>query len=288
LIVVPPEWREAIRRAAGAGVTMVIGESDTGKTTLVTAIANTLRARRPGVAVIDADLGQSEIGPPTTIGLGRIRRRVGRLADADVVALYFVGVTSPARHLLRVVVGTRRMLDRARRARFRRIIIDTSGLVGGPLGRALKQAKIEVTDPDLVICLERAGECGQIVAAYATAARPAVMRVPASAAARPRSPEDRRRHRQQRLDAYFAAARRTALSLGRVRVVDADGEVVAPGSDMSPAEGTLVGLLDATRATLGLGIVRGIDVDAGALYVDTPSPEARVATVVIGRESYPA
>jgi polynucleotide 5'-hydroxyl-kinase GRC3/NOL9 len=281
LIVVPPEWREAIRRAAGAGVTMVIGESDTGKTTLVTAIANTLRARRPGVAVIDADLGQSEIGPPTTIGLGR-------LADADVVALYFVGVTSPARHLLRVVVGTRRMLDRARRARFRRIIIDTSGLVGGPLGRALKQAKIEVTDPDLVICLERAGECGQIVAAYATAARPTVMRVPASAAARPRSPEDRRRYRQQRLDAYFAAARRTALSLGRVRVVDADGEVVAPGSAMSPAEGTLVGLLDATRATLGLGIVRGIDVDAGALYVDTPSPEARVATVVIGRESYPA
>ena len=88
---------------------MVIGESDTGKTTLVTAIANTLRARRPGVAVIDADLGQSEIGPPTTIGLGRIRRRVGRLADADVVALYIVGVTSPARHLLRVVVGTRRM-----------------------------------------------------------------------------------------------------------------------------------------------------------------------------------
>ena len=36
---------------------MVIGESDTGKTTIVTAIANTLRARRPGVAVIDADLG---------------------------------------------------------------------------------------------------------------------------------------------------------------------------------------------------------------------------------------
>jgi polynucleotide 5'-hydroxyl-kinase GRC3/NOL9 len=286
VVVVPAEWREAVRRAARAGVTMVVGESDTGKTTLVTTIANSLRARRLAVAVIDADLGQSEIGPPTTIGLGRVRRRLGRLADADVVALYFVGVTSPARHLLRVVVGTRRMLDRARRGQFRRIVIDTSGLISGPLGRALKQAKIEVMDPDLVICLERAGECGHIVAAYAGATRPVVMRVPAGTAARPRSQEDRRRHRQRRLDDYFAPARRITLSLSRVCVTDSGGAVVVPGANASLAEGTLIGLLDTTRATLGLGIVRGID--AGALHVDTPIAEARVAALVIGRESYPA
>ncbi|MGH2392984.1 MAG: Clp1/GlmU family protein, partial [Candidatus Limnocylindria bacterium] len=176
LPVVPPEWRGAIRRAARAGVTMVVGESDTGKTTLVTAIANALLARRLRVAVIDADLGQSEIGPPTTIGLGRVRHRLGRLADAEVIALHFVGVTSPPRNLIGAIVGTRRMLDQARAARFPRIVIDTSGLVSGVLGRTLKQAKIEVTDPDLVICLERSAECEHIVAAYGATTRPAVMR----------------------------------------------------------------------------------------------------------------
>ena len=286
--MVPPEWQGAIRRAAQVGVTMVVGESDTGKTTLVTAIANTLLARRLRVAVIDADLGQSEIGPPTTIGLGRVRHRLRRLADAEVIALHFVGVTSPARHLLGAVVGTRRMLDSARAGRFPRIVIDTSGLVSGALGRTLKQAKIEATDPDLVICLERSAECEHIAAAYGPTTRPAVMRVPAAAAARARGADERRGYRQQRLDDYFASARRVGLALSQVCVRGPGGEVLAAGAGTRMMDGTLVGLLDTTRATLGLGIVRGIDVVAGVIHVETPIPEAKVATVVIGRESYPA
>ncbi|MGH7314066.1 MAG: hypothetical protein ACREJV_12900, partial [Candidatus Rokuibacteriota bacterium] len=104
----------------------------------------------------------------------------------------------------------------------------------------------------------------------------------------PRSAEDRRRYRQQRLDDYFAPARRVALPLGQVCVKGSGGEVLAPGSGTRMMEGTLAGLLDTTRATLGLGIVRGIDVIAGVIHLETPIPEAKVATVVIGRESYPA
>ncbi len=267
---------------------MVIGESDTGKTTLVTAIANSLVERRLRVAVIDADLGQSEIGPPTMIGLGRVRRRLGRLADAEVLALHFVGVTSPARDVLGAVVGTRRMLDRARAAGVQRVVIDTSGLVSGPLGRTLKQAKIEVTDPDLLICLERAGECEHIVSAYAGAKRPEVIRLSAATAVRARSADARRRYREQRLEAYFASARRVALDLRRVRLRGPEGEELVSGPATRVSDGTLAGLLDRTRATLGLGLVRGIDVVAGVIHVETTIPEAEVATVVIGRDSYPA
>jgi polynucleotide 5'-hydroxyl-kinase GRC3/NOL9 len=282
------EWEAVLRRAGQVAVTMVIGESDTGKTTLVTAIANRLVERRQRIAVIDGDLGQSEIGPPTTIGLGRVRRRLGRLGEAEVMGLHFVGVTSPARHLLGVVVGTRRMLDRARARRMQRVVIDTSGLVSGHLGRTLKQAKIDVTDPDLLICLERAGECEHIVSAYAGAKRPEVIRLPAAAAARSRSAEDRRRYREQRLEAYFASARRLGLDLRRVHLRGPGGEELAAGSAIRVSEGTLAGLLDRTRVTLGLGLVRGIDVVAGVIHVEATIPEAEVATVVIGRESYPA
>jgi polynucleotide 5'-hydroxyl-kinase GRC3/NOL9 len=262
---------------------MVIGESDTGKTTFVTALANGLLARRYRVAVVDADLGQSEIGPPTTIGLGRVRSPLQRPGDAEVLALYFVGVTSPVRSLLGVVIGTRRMLDRARAARMQRVVIDTSGLVSGHLGRTLKQAKIDATDPDLVVCLERAGECEHIVAAYAGATRPEVIRLTAAAAVRSRTAEDRRRYREARLNEYFASARPVALDLRRVRLHGPSGEAPA-----GVTEGTLVGLLDKTRATLGLGLARGIDVVAGVIHLEATIPETEVATVVIGRELYPA
>jgi polynucleotide 5'-hydroxyl-kinase GRC3/NOL9 len=265
---------------------MVVGESDTGKTTLVTAIANSLRARGLGVAVVDADLGQSEIGPPTTIGLGRVRHRLHRLAEAEVTALYFVGVTSPARHLFGAVIGTRRMLDRARAGRVRRVVIDTSGLVAGHAGRTLKQAKIEVTDPDLLICLERAGECGHIVEAYAGVERPQVMRLPAAAAARRRSAEQRREYRRRRLDQYFASAHRASLDLGRVGLRGPAGEVVAPDRLGGGGAGMLVGLLGRTRATLGLGILREIDAEAGVIRLETSIAEAEIALVVLGRESY--
>jgi polynucleotide 5'-hydroxyl-kinase GRC3/NOL9 len=267
---------------------MVIGESDTGKTTFVTALANGLLARRYRVAVVDADLGQSEIGPPPIIGVGRVRTRLHRLADAEVLALHFVGVTSPVRSLLGVVTGTRRMLDRARAARMQRVVIDTSGLVSGHLGRTLKQAKIDATDPDLVVCLERAGECEHIVAAYAGATRPEVIRLTAAATVRSRSAEDRRRYREERLNEYFASARRVALDLRRVRLHGPSGEAPAGGATAGVTEGTLVGLLDKTRATLGLGLVRGIDVVAGVIHLEATIPETEVATVVIGRESYPA
>ena len=85
--VVDEQLRAVIDAAAGAAVVVVIGESDTGKTTLVTALANAAFARGFGVGIVDADLGQSEIGPPTTIGLGRVRGPLARMGDAEQIAL---------------------------------------------------------------------------------------------------------------------------------------------------------------------------------------------------------
>jgi polynucleotide 5'-hydroxyl-kinase GRC3/NOL9 len=268
-------------------VTIVIGESDTGKTTLVTVLANALVARGFRVAVLDADLGQSEIGPPTTIGLGRWTTPCARPSDAQVVGLHFVGTTSPAGNLLGALVGVRRLLDRARAGGHDRVVIDTSGLVAGGLGRALKQAKIDLTDPDLVLCLERADECGGIVDPYRGVRRPEVIRLPASGLARQRTPEERRGHRQRRLEDYFRTARPLTLALDEV-VVRLPGGAPLGAGRAGEVGGLLAGLLDRDGQTLGLGIVRQLDPDTGLLQVDADVPEAEVAAVVIGRERYPA
>ena len=49
------------------GICLILGAADTGKTTLAAALA-TYAAKSGPVGIIDADIGQSRIGPPTTVG----------------------------------------------------------------------------------------------------------------------------------------------------------------------------------------------------------------------------
>lgn len=215
-MMLDPSWVAAASRAAAARVTLVIGETDSGKTSFTTFLAGTLLEGGYSVGVVDADLGQSDIGPPTTVGLGRIRAPVERLADAEVAGLYFVGSTSPQGHLLPTVLGTRLMVRKALRLGFDRVIVDTSGLIQGEMGRLLKQHKIDLVEPDLVLCLQRNGECEHILRPYEGGMRPAIMRLASSGATRRRSQEERRQHRERSLQAYFAGARPLSLDLGRV------------------------------------------------------------------------
>jgi polynucleotide 5'-hydroxyl-kinase GRC3/NOL9 len=209
-------WTGALAGAREARTVLVLGGSDTGKTSLVTGLADALLAGGESVAVVDADLGQSEIGPPTTVGLGRLRARVARLAEAEIAGLHFVGATSPRGHLLETVLGTRRMTERAFELGVDRVIVDTSGLIHGEFGRLLKQAKIDLVAPDLVVCLQRDGECEPILRPYAEGRPPRIIRLGAASAARHRSAEERRQHRERALRAYLVGARPLTLDLTRV------------------------------------------------------------------------
>lgn len=212
----PPEWGPALEAARRAPVTVIIGPGDVGKSTLAAALAGALHADGRKVGVVDADVGQSSLGPPTTIALGRVRGPLAGLADAELVAMHFVGATSPAANLVGTVVGTARMVSRARALGMEHVVVDTSGLVAGDLGQTLKQAKIEVVAPDLVVALQRAGECEAILSPWRAASRPRIVRLAPPAAARVRRAEERRRYREQALTRYFEGARRLTLDLTRV------------------------------------------------------------------------
>jgi len=91
-------------------------------------------------------------------------------------------------------------VTRARAQGIARVLVDTGGLIAGDLGRTLKQAKIDLLDPDLVICLARGGECEAVLRPYRVGARPRIVRLAPSPAARSRNAEMRRRYRDEALD----------------------------------------------------------------------------------------
>ena len=282
-----PGWEHALERAAQSRCTLLLGDVDTGKTSLATFLANGLYRTGFRVGVVDADLGQSEIGPPTTIGLGRVLWFLDRLGDAEVAGLFFVGSTSPAGHVEATVAGTRRMAERGEALGCERLIVDTSGLVAGDLGRSLKQRKIERLDPDLVICLERARECEPILRGFSGRARPEILRLPVGERGRRRSAEERRRHRARALDHYFESAvtRRVPLAgLVWPRTSDGRHDARAPFPGLDGLEGALVGLVEAGGDTLGLGTIRAVDPIERALVVDTPVRDLNVAGVRRGRD----
>ena len=269
-----PARAAALARARAARVVMVVGATDTGKTSLVTQLADALLRDGRSVAVVDADLGQSEIGPPTTVGLGVLRALPARLRDAEVRGLAFVGATSPVGHLRATAAATGRLTDRARRLGVDHVLVDTSGLVQGAIGQALKRDKIARVGPDLVLCLERAGECAHILQALDVGA-PTVVRLAAEPDARRRTASERQARREAAFATYFATARPVELDLGRV--VPGDGGAAGDASPVLPD--ALVGLDGDGGETLGLGVVLAVDRHRGVLLVETPVPSEDVAAV---------
>ena len=274
----------ALDAAAAARVTLVIGANDTGKSSLVARLAGALAGRGAAVAVVDADLGQSDVGPPTTVGLGRVRGPLARLADAELIGLEFLGVTSPATCLRETADAAARLVGRALAGRAAHVLVDTSGLVEGRFGQALKRLKIERVAPDVLLVLQAGDECEPILRALPASGGPAVVRLPAAPTMR-RTATVRRRAREQALEAHLAGAVPVTLDLARVPARPA---LPRRGLTVIDAAGALVGLDDADGRTLGLGWISAIDTAKGRVTVETRVDGATIAGIVIGRERYRA
>ncbi len=156
---IPPEWEAATGRWLEAGgAVMVLGAPDTGKSTLCRYLLYRAYAAGQRAALIDLDVGQSHLGPSTTLGLGFFPPR--RPGDGSLFpeGLYFIGQTSPVGAILEVAVGCRVLGDQARAAGINRVVVNTSGFVQGPGALKLKRSQVELLDPTLIFALQRADE----------------------------------------------------------------------------------------------------------------------------------
>jgi polynucleotide 5'-hydroxyl-kinase GRC3/NOL9 len=158
-IEVLPEWEAAAERFLSRGGTaVVLGASDTGKSTLSRYLVYRAYAAGSRVALVDLDLGQSHLGPPTTLGLGLYPPRVPGEDSLFPEAFYFIGQTSPVGTIMEVAVGCRVLADLAAHHGVSRLVVNTSGLVHGLPALRLKRGEVELLQPALIFALQRTRE----------------------------------------------------------------------------------------------------------------------------------
>jgi len=106
---IPPTWKKALKEilsyTTSPVVVTVIGGVDSGKTSFCVYLANNVVKKGLKVAIIDADLGQSDIGPPSTIGFCHVTASIKDLFEIKAENAFFVGLTSPNRSINLVLEG---------------------------------------------------------------------------------------------------------------------------------------------------------------------------------------
>jgi polynucleotide 5'-hydroxyl-kinase GRC3/NOL9 len=278
-IHVPPQW-QTIDLKRISGTVMIIGASDSGKSTLARWLAGRLCRTHERVGWLDADIGQSTLGLPTTMNLAVVNR--ASLQCPVPRAAFFVGAVSSRGHMLPTVVGVQRLREQALASGATAIVIDTNGLVSETAGGgALKHWKIELLRPETIIALQHETELEHILIPLRHDRRFALSILPPAQAVRPRSVEQRTKRRCRLFRDYFQAATmqtfrysdlavynlERAARLSLMAFQDEEGFTLALGVLMSirgPMMEVLTTLSDRTRvASLRFGSLR-LDPATGA------------------------
>jgi polynucleotide 5'-hydroxyl-kinase GRC3/NOL9 len=241
---------------------VIVGASDTGKSTLARYLFQALCRKGRRAAYLDADVGQSTLGLPTTLNLALAAEPGGdAFPPGGPRASFFVGATTPRGHMLPVVVGAHRLQQKALALGADAIVVDTTGLVERTQGgKALKQWKIELLAPSLVVGLQCGRELEPILWPLRREGRVRIVELPVSPHVIARSREARIARRRERLAGYFEGARPHTVDWREMAVYDVE----------RLAAGALLAFQDAEGFVLSLGCVEKVDRPGGTLIARTP------------------
>ena len=112
---IPESWSNSLEAVLALKkrpvVVLVLGQADSGKSSLCTCLVNKLVNGKRRVAVLDGDLGQSDIGPSATVGYALTSKPVTELYSLKLENAFFVGVTSPILAFATATEGLTAMKD---------------------------------------------------------------------------------------------------------------------------------------------------------------------------------
>jgi polynucleotide 5'-hydroxyl-kinase GRC3/NOL9 len=255
------------------GIAILLGATDTGKSTLAKFLISNLCQQGLKVALVDADIGQSFLGPPATIGLAVFKSDPDWEIVLSPPEIFFVGAATPEGLFPIHLKGVKRMVDKAPSYGADVILVDTTGFVSGEGGKELKVRKIDLVSPRFILALQKDDEIEHILELYKENPFFEILRPSLSEKVRPRSIEERKIYRTNRFQDYFKHSVIQELAIEEIQI---EGEVVDPNGDSIPVDwslrinGLLIGLKDRNDETLALAVIRNYFEDKKVVRVLTP------------------
>ena len=276
-MIAPKEWfplLDVLKKEKGTSI--LLGATDTGKSTLAKFLIFNLCRIGLKVALIDADIGQSFLGPPTTIGLSVFKSDPDWELLLSPPDLFFVGSTTPEGHFPIHLRGVKSMVDKAASYGADVTLVDTTGFVLGERGIELKRKKINLISPRFIFALQESEELEPILDHYNENPLLKILRLPLSEHVKPRSMEERKTYRTSGFQEYFKHAVIQELAVEGVQI---EGEVLDPKGETLPLDwalrinGLLVGLKNSNDETLALALIRNYSDERKIVRVSTPLSE---------------
>ncbi|MHA1860352.1 MAG: Clp1/GlmU family protein [Candidatus Asgardarchaeia archaeon] len=218
----PDSWKDAvdsiIKNASTKKPTivMVLGDIDVGKTSFVIYCANMMVRQGLRIALIDADIGQSDIGPPTCIGLTVVESPFKDLSSLKVINSSFVGATSPTGVTHRVISGILKLIRDSIRMKVDAIIIDTTGWIRESRAIDFKISKIKSINPDIIVLIEEGDDLYKLFDGIFGF----TIKVEPSKYVRKRSREDRRKIRASTYRKHFSDSRVVELKMDELKMIN--------------------------------------------------------------------
>jgi polynucleotide 5'-hydroxyl-kinase GRC3/NOL9 len=218
---IPVSWKKAcntiLALAEKPVIVVVMGEVDSGKTSLCTYLANKALREERRVAIIDADLGQSDIGPPSTIGFRRLTVPVRDPFLLKAEDACFIGMTTPRGALNQVIDKLAKMKDESLRKAVDFLVINTDGWVQGEEAVQYKLRLVKRIAPSVVVGIQQRNELTPILTALKETQ---VIPVESPPAIKKRSREKRKILRELSYKKYLKGAKVWSFPLSLVKVED--------------------------------------------------------------------
>ena len=264
---VPVDWLEAVNVATQElGVIAIVGEVDSGKSSLCTFLTN--KSVRDGlrVGVIDGDVGQADIGPPTTVSSAHATSPIMSLQELRSDISFFVGDTSPSsvpEKLIRQVIRLKQGLASSTDL----LILNTDGWINDSIAVRFKEELLDKIGPDLVL-----GLGGDETEPLLRMVSSPTLKLSTSHYARTRSKDERKNAREAGYRRFLRDPKflRINQENTKLRMFDQPKQTVLQWDRRH--NGSLTGLLDSEERLIAIGRVR--DVQNGSALVETMATEA--------------
>jgi polynucleotide 5'-hydroxyl-kinase GRC3/NOL9 len=215
---VPSSWDETAKELLSLDkpVTItVIGGVDSGKTSFCTFLVNAAVTEKLRTAVIDADLGQSDVGPPSTVGYNFVADPVKDLFEIEAKDAVFVGSASPSRAISKVIDGIACLKARVMEEGADFLVINTDGWVEGEEASAYKARLAETVGSSAVVAIHQENELNPILDALHGIK---VVVVDSPQLIQPRNREKRKLLRELSYKKYMKGAKMQSFSLGWIKI----------------------------------------------------------------------